>query len=73
MNTAADKDSAAVEVVPTQDGVDDSRPWTKPEIPAANVEKQQAQQHVGYGEVGFNPMARDPLTGELLHTWPPKD
>ena len=56
-----------------QDGVADERPWVKPEIPPENVEKQLEQQHVGYGEVGFNPMARDPRTGELLHPWPPKD
>jgi len=75
--TAADK--APVEGIPerpidvVQDGIGDSRGWVKPAIPAANVEKQLQQQDVEFGEVGFNPMARDPVTGELLHPWPPKD
>ena len=65
--------TAAEDIVPTQDGVDDSRAWTKPVISEENKARQREQQQVGYGEVGFNPMARDPDTGELLHPWPPKD
>jgi hypothetical protein len=56
-----------------QDGVADERPWVKPEIAAEAVARQMQQQEVKFGEVGFNPMARDPVTGELLHPWPPKD
>lgn len=56
-----------------QSGVGDERPWVKPEIPAAAVARQLEQALVKHGEVGFNPMARDPITGELLHPWPPKD
>jgi hypothetical protein len=56
-----------------QDGLADERPWVKPEIAAANVARQLAQQDVHHGQVGFNPMARDPVTGALLHPWPPVD
>jgi hypothetical protein len=56
-----------------QDGLADERPWVKPGIAAEDVARQLAQQTVLHGEVGFNPMARDPVTGELLHPWPPKD
>lgn len=74
--TAANKETAAIPEQPidvVQDGIGDERGWVKPAIPAANVARQMEQQHVHHGEVGFNPMARDPITGELLHPWPPKD
>jgi hypothetical protein len=47
---------------------DDDREWFVPDIPEANKNKQR--EHAALykeGDVGFNPMARDPLTGELLH------
>lgn len=74
-----DKNKAAVEGIPeqpidiVQDGIADQRGWVKPAIPAEAVARQLQQQDVKFGEVGFNPMARDPITGELLHPWPPKD
>lgn len=79
--TTRDKDTAAtaVEGIPERpndlilDGQGDERLWVKPAIPAANVARQLEQKDVHFGEVGFNPMARDPHTGELLHPWPPKD
>jgi len=76
--TTPSKDTAA-EGIPerpndlVQDGLGDERAWVKPAIPAANVARAMEQKDVHFGEVGFNPMARDPVTGELLHPWPPKD
>jgi hypothetical protein len=81
--TTPNKDSAATAAAPEGiperpndlklDGQGDERLWVKPAIPAANVARAMEQQHVVFGDVGFNPMARDPHTGELLHPWPPKD
>ena len=77
--TTPHKDPAAVEGIPERpndlilDGQGDERLCVKPAIPAANVAQQLEQKDVHFGEVGFNPMARDPHTGELLHPWPPKD
>jgi hypothetical protein len=47
---------------------DDEREWIVPEVPPENKEKQRQQaEDYPEGTVGFNPMARDPDTGELLH------
>jgi len=47
---------------------EDERDWFVPEIPPENIER--ARKHAELypeGTQGFNPMARDPITGELLH------
>jgi len=47
---------------------DDERDWIVPEVAPENKEKQRKQAELyKEGDQGFNPMARDPDTGELLH------
>jgi len=46
----------------------DEREWFKPELgPEAIARARKHAAENKEGDQGFNPMARDPVTGELLH------
>jgi len=48
--------------------VPDERPWEKPQLsPEAVAHALKNAAEYKEGDQGFNPMARDPITGELLH------
>ena len=48
--------------------LEDERPWQKPELsPEAVARALKNAAEYKEGDQGFNPMARDPITGELLH------